>query len=264
MIYTYENYCEDLDFLTPLLEDDVLSEGLLDKLTGVRGAIGEILKHVKQTVASAMEGTNVKITEFIKAFKDRTIFDVLKSFKFSLAKMMQAINKATGLINRGILKVFKELHKSKAFQQIASGAKTVDDFLDKYPILKKLTGPIITGILIYIWLNMTFVGNFDYDMDISSWFDALMGNYSIYDLFLSPEGMTMLAFLATGMLSGGTLSVAWLGSTASNLAAAITYVAFKRTKANPKFINNLKKKILRRDVNESTLKSFKSFIAENY
>lgn len=255
--YTYKQYCEDLDYFLPIIESNQLNEGFLDTLKGIKGSVGEILSYAKNQIADAVGDVKIGANELIKAFKDRNIFSVLKSFKFSLKKMLSSIHKATGLINGGVIKIFNELHKTKVFQKIKSGAIKIDEVLEKYPILKKLTGPIVAGILIYIWLNMAFVGNFDYDMDITSWFSALTGNFSIEELFASPQGMTMLAFLATGMLSGGVLSVSWLGSTAANLSTAITYVALKKIRADKNIINNLKKKIT---MKESEMKSFKNYV----
>ena len=229
MDYTFEDYCSDLI----LIEKNQLDENLL---SGVSSRLKEIINIAKDTLSDI----GVSIGDIVRAFKNREVYEILKAFNFSILKILKAINALTNGIHNELVKAFKEIHKTQAMKKIASGAKSLDEFLDEYPILKKLTGPIVAAMLILTWLNMTFIGNFDYDMDISHWFSAALGNYSVYELFVSPEGMAMLTFLTTGILSGGSLSVAWLGETIYNLVAALTYVAFKKTKQNPEIISKLK------------------------
>lgn len=258
MDYTYEQYCADLDSLA----SEELTEGFLDALKGVRGKIGKIIALAKKTFSDIADETTLTLKDIIKAFKTKDVFKVLKAFGFSIRKILTAINKATLLINKGILNVFNELHKTKVMQKIKQGAMTVDDVLNKYPILNRIGGAVVAGLLMYIWLNMTFVGNFDYDMDIGAMADALLGNYSIHDLFISPAGNTMLLFLATGILSGGALSVAWLGHTGANLALAISYAGLKRAKANPKVLEKIRGVMRKQEVVEDReLLTFKQYIS---
>lgn len=257
MQYTFEQYCSDLDFLQPLLEQDLLNESLAEFIGGIKGKVGKILNYVKTTFVEIGDDLKSAGAEIIKAFKDKSIFAILKSFGFSLGKMLSSVEKATGLIHKGVHKTFEELHRTAVFKAIAKGTKKIDEVLEQYPILKKITGPAVAGLLILTWLNMTFVGNFDYDMDITSWFDAALGNFNLYEYFASPRGLTMLAFLASGVLSGGVLSVAWLGSTHANLAAAVSYAALKKVRADPDLLNRLRQKIQRKTIKEHRMKSFK-------
>jgi hypothetical protein len=248
--YTYENYLYDLD----CLEENLLNEIALPKVS-IRGKIGGIISAAHKTISKV----GMSIIDVVRAFKDKAVFKLLKYFGFSLVKILKAINDATTFVHDKVARMFQELHKTKVFKKIESGAMKIDDVLNKYPILKKLTGPVVAGLLIYTWLNMTFIGNFNYDMDIGHWFDALVGNYSIYEYFASPQGNTMLLFLATGILSGGMLSVAWLGATHANLAVAITYSALKKTKANPKAVKKIEKLLGRKGLEE--MKSYNDIVS---
>lgn len=259
MQYTFEQYCSDLDFLQPLLEQDLLNESLAEFIGGIKGKVGKILNYVKNTFVEIGDDLKSAGAEIIKAFKDKSIFAILKAFGFSLGKMLSSIEKATGLIHKGVYKTFEELHRTAVFKAVAKGTKKIDEVLNQYPILKKITGPAVAGLLVLTWLNMTFVGNFDYDMDITSWFEAAIGNFNLYEYFASPRGMTMLAFLATGVLSGGALSVAWLGSTNANLAAAVSYAALKKVRASPDLLNRLQQKIQRKTIKEHRMKSFREY-----
>ena len=247
MIYTYEQYCADLNYFDKINDYDLLSESIVDVLSGIRGKVGKFLLDAKDIFAEIFDETSLTVKDLIHAFKTKDFFAILKQFGFSAKTMLKNIQKAVGLMNKGLRSVLEGIHENSALmQQLQKGGKALDDFLAKHPILKKLTGPIIAGLLMYTWLNMTFIGDFDYDMDISAMFAALGGSFSVHDLFTSPQGNVMLLLLATGLLSGGVISVAWLGSTAANLVAAISYVFLKKVKSDPTALNKLKKQILKR------------------
>lgn len=261
MEYTYQEYCDNLDFF---LNEDNLQESILSDIKGIKGKIGGIIQLVKNTATDLITDTKLSLKDIIKSLKDRDIFSILKRFGFSIKKIAKAIVKAQKFISSSIEKVFIELHKTNVFKKIRAGTVTIDEVLKKYPILKKLSGPIVAGILMYIWLNMTFLGDFDYDMDIGAMYDALVGNFSIEELFGTPQGSMLIALLATGMLSGGALSVAWLGSTTSNLASAIVYASLKKyKKAKPDTLKLLKSKITRKTISENNIMRFSEFNKNN-
>jgi hypothetical protein len=91
---------------------------------------------------------NIGISEVIKAFKDRNVFNILKSFGFAFKKILKCVNIFTTLIKQGILGIFDEIVKTKTFQKIKSGAIKVDELLNRYPLLKRLTGIAMAGLLL--------------------------------------------------------------------------------------------------------------------
>ncbi len=244
-IYTYRNYCEDLKYFEYLDSQNLLNEGFVkDMLSGVKGKIGKFILDAKAEFTSILKKNDISLKHLIKAFKDRDFFALLRFFKFSLKSCFQAINKATKLMHGGLLKAFRELHKDSGLMaRLRQGGAELDAFLNKHPILKKVTGIAIAGILLYIWLNMTFLGDLDYDMDISAMFMAVKGSFSIETLFLTPEGNMMLVLFLTGFASGGMISFAWLGGSLYNLVLAIIYVLFKKSGVENKVLSKLRKDI---------------------
>ena len=121
----------------------------------------------------------------------------------------------------------------------------VDEVLDRYPKLKMVTGFVVAGLLLYIWLNMTFIGDLDYDFNFTDLTNALGGSFSIADLFVSPEGLMLMTLFGTGAAFG--LSIPWLGKTAFNLTLAIVYTGYARLKGKDKnwkeSLKRFKKKI---------------------
>jgi len=241
-IYTYSQYCEDLEYFEYLDSQDMLNEGFVSTLSAIKGKVGKFILDAKKEFTKILKDNDISIAVLIKAFKDRDFFALLKFFKFSLKTCFQAINKATQLMHGGLLKAFNELHKDNALlSRIRQGGADLDTFLNKYPVLKKITGVAVAGILLYLWLNMTFIGDLEYDMDISAMFGALRGNFSIETLFLTPEGNMLLVLFLTGFASGGMISFAWLGGSLYNLVLAIVYVLFKRDNVGGKVLANLRR-----------------------
>jgi hypothetical protein len=89
---------------------------------------------------------------------------------------------------------------------------------------------------------MSFIGNADFDMDLSVVVDAFTGRFTLADLLGTPSGLQTLALFATGTLVG--LSFPWLGHSLLNLTLAIFYTVYKRT-GKPKFAQQFLTKMKR-------------------
>lgn len=245
MEYTYENYCDDLD----LVEKSLLTEGLLDNLKGIPAKLKDFILPVVKNFP------DISIKDAIKAFKQSKVFDMLKYFGFSLKKIALAINKGLKLIDDGLLKAISELHKTKVFKKVRAGTMKIDEVINKYPVLNRITGIGVAGILVMIWLNMSFSGNFSHDMDLTGVFHALKGDFSIEDLFGSEIGNKMLILLGVGLATGGTVSFPWLARTGTNLSIAIAYSAFKVLQggwAGREFLDSIKFGLLKKTIKEDS------------
>jgi hypothetical protein len=192
-------------------------------LKPILGAFHEFLTNLAEEVKT-------DISAFVKALLSKDIFKLLSKVRFSLSRLVEFLQKAGRMVKDGILQVFETLERKGWLDKIRSGAMKIDDIINEFPILKKVTGPVIAGLLLFIWLNMTFTGDFQYDFNVGMMFDALGGKFSIYDLFATPSGLTMLTLLGTGLLTGGALSFPWLFSEKLNLLTAILYTGLVRAK----------------------------------
>ena len=190
----------------------------------------KIFRDLKNEMIKIGRDFKVGLSDLVSAFKQREMFNVLKAFKFNIKLMFRAMGEASKALKGGLLTVFKEMYKTKAIQKLRSGALKVDDLLNKYPKLKVIGGVVIAGLLLYIWLNMTFIGDLDYDFNFSDTISALHGKYSIADLFVSPQGLMLIALFGSGTALG--LSMPWLGKTAYNLTLAIVYTAYHKLKGH--------------------------------
>lgn len=145
--------------------------------------------------------TGFKMKDLFNFLKDKKVFKLFSYVGWSIKKLAELIQ--TGF------KVFKDLQlaiadfiaKSKIGRMTTDKIKDLSNYLDKHPKLKKYSGFAVAGLLILIWLNMSFTGDFFDDFDLSLVFQCLLGTYSLSEIFASKEGIRMLSLLALGMVT---------------------------------------------------------------
>lgn len=197
--------------------------------------IQELFSDFKKWAIKIVEQTGLEFMDVIEAFKTKPMFAFLKAIRFSFNLLLKPLKAFSKLYKDGILKVFETIHKSGAFQKLHSGAMKLDEFLDQYPMLKRLTGPAVAGLLIWMWISGNFTGHPDLDMDLSALVNAaLKGSWSAAELFTSPQGLAALTLLFTGLALPWP-TPAWLDEAIPfNLLVALCYTAFSHLR-DPKF-----------------------------
>ena len=174
---TYEMWCGLLDSM----ETGTLSEGLKDILakagTAAKDAVMRIFGPIKDEILKLADTLKVGLLDIINALKERSVFGVLRAIGFKIKLLVKAISELSRIFREGLLRVFAEISRNKYVQKIRSGVMKIDELLDKYPLLKKLAGIAVAGLLLYIWLNMTFIGDLEYDMNITAMVAAIGGAY---------------------------------------------------------------------------------------
>jgi hypothetical protein len=224
---TYEAYCLALDHQ---INENFFSD-IKDKAVEIAM---KVLGPIKEFVQKIAEDFNVGLLKIIEALKQKSVFEFLKAIKFNLGLIVKAFKELTSLIRNGLFKIFEKITKSGVFEKLRNGAMQFDAFLDEYPLFKKIGGLAIAGILIYMWLNMTFIGDFDYDFNWGDILAAITGKFTISDLFFSPAGLMLIALFVTGPY----ISVPWLGSSIYNLVVALFYTGYVKLRDNDMNIKN--------------------------
>ena len=219
---TYEQYCLAFDYAFGRIDEGAF-EAIKDKVTGL---LTKIIERIRNDLLQIGTDYAMGMSDIVDAFKSKSFFSLFKSVGWSFGKLINAVNMFTKLAQDGLMSVFKAIHKTGGFQKLQSGAVKIDSFFERHPILAKVTGPAVAGLLFYIWLNMTFIGHMDYDFDFSNMAKALAGNFSLADLFASPEGLMLTTLFATGSF----ISAPWLGKVAYNLVLALVYTGLKNAK----------------------------------
>ena len=235
---TYELYCE-------IINDQIsLDENIMNYIKNLRLSreLVIVFRNLKSELSKIAQEFKLNYSELIKAFQHKDAYKVLKAFGFNLVLLFKGMNQLTSFIHGGLLEVFRAIHRTKAIQKLRSGALKVDEFLDQYPILKKVGGVAVAALLVYLWINMTFIGNLDYDFNFSDVVAALKGTFTITNLFLSPEGLMLVSLFGTGVIFG--LSIPWLGKTLYNLILAIFYTIYSKIKGDKDILQKVKNKML--------------------
>ena len=229
---TFRNLLEEQEYkdysqAIMLIENgEFLNEGFLDNITkGIKDKI-----EFFQKIATASKN---KIEDIVKLFKDTKVFKFFKVLKFSFEKLFVLIKKGY----QGYIKLQKVIASYVASQGAVKWTKAklkeLDEFLQQHPVIKKLSGVVISGLLLYIWLNMSFGGDFAFDMSFDDIIAAAMGQFSLAELFAGDEGVRMLLLFATGTLLG--LSFPWPGSTSIQLVSGVLVSLGKVANSKIKF-----------------------------
>lgn len=226
---SYEVYCNMLDHMSGKVL--AFEFKLPDVLT-------RAFKDLKEFLVSIAKEFGYGLTEVIRAFAQRDVYALLKGIGFNIKVLWKAVNAFTSLVPRGLIKVFQELEKSGMLDKLRQGTVKLDEILHKHPVLARLSGLAIGGLLVWIWMSSSFTGNPDIDFNLTVVVDALRGKFSLQDLFLSPEGLSMIALFVTGSFTG--IGVAWLGENLYNILVALVYTGAVKMR-NSRMANDIAK-----------------------
>lgn len=208
---TYEDYCYALD----------------NEITE-RVSASVVLSDLKAHLMSIADDFKMSYLELANALKEKSVFALLKAFGFSLKKMAAATYKGITSLNQILMSVVTQMADTGDLAKLQRGSMTADEFVAKYPAMKRITGPMVAAFLIYQWLNMSFSGDFKQDFDITAVLEALRGNYTFEDVLASPLGFKSMVQLMTGLSIGITFP--WGMLLPANLALALLYTVALRTR----------------------------------
>lgn len=223
----YENTLSQL--IEGYEQTGVLNEGLIDKLTS---KMKNGIDFIKQ-FASIVGG---KLLDMLKLFKDKVLFSFFNKIKWSISELSKIVKKG--------YKLWKDLHNviaeyvasNKVVKWTNDKLTELDAFLDKHPVIKKVGTLVVVGFLIYQWTQMiSFTGDIEFDFDQSVLFSAIAGNFSLAELFATADGIKMLLFIATGVLTGITFP--WPGNAWVLFALSIVYTVAKEK--HPQIAKNI-------------------------
>ena len=142
----------------------------------------------------------------------------------SMAKLFSIVKAGFKAYKQVIKAIGEYMASTKVGRWTEDKLKDLDAFLAKHPKTKRIAGLAVAGILIYIWLNMTFTGNADYDFDMGDMIMALGGGFTLSTIFAGPDGMALLTLFATGVIG---LSFPWPGPQHIQFVGAVLYGSAK-------------------------------------
>jgi hypothetical protein len=178
-----------------------------------------------------------KLSDWIKIFKNSEVFKFFESFSFNIKKIYDAIRDGYKYVHLVLDEISKYVANSRVVKWTDKELRKLDSYLQKNPKIKRLGGYVVAGILMYIWLNMTFLGDIEFDFDMSLITGALIGTYSLSDIFTSPSGIKMLGLLVTGTLG---LSFPWSTIPQFSIAIGSAIYDLYKKKKNKMFTMKIK------------------------
>jgi len=196
-----------LDDYTHILQTasgQYIEAGILDDIKSRLGAgIGKLISEFGEVFSIVKEQTGAGVTEIVKAFKSPSVFAFLKAVKFNLSLVMKALTAASKLAHSGLMIAFKKMAATGVWKDVQSGARKIDDVIAEYPILKKLSGIALAGLLIYVSMTYgLFTGNPISDFDFTDLIhDALTGQLNFLEFITSDTGLSIIANLLAGQFN---------------------------------------------------------------
>ena len=125
-------------------------------------------KKAKQPFSKIKQTMNNKNTFVVAKLNDFSVDKVLDGAK----RGFQAYQKILNIVPD---KIAKKLAGTKFGQKKEKGLKKLDNFLQKNPKLKKVMGLGAASAVTYAWTKMTFIGDPEYDLDLSAVASAASG-----------------------------------------------------------------------------------------
>lgn len=187
-------------------------------------AIPGKLKKIWGFVQDLKNKLSIKLKDLLSLFKDKLVFKFFAKIKFSMDYLFKLVKAGFKAYKQVIKAIGEYIASTKVGKWTEEKLKDLDAFLAKHPKTKRIAGFAVAGILVYIWLNMTFTGNADYDFDMGDMIMALGGGFTLSTLFAGPEGMALLTLFATGVLG---LSFPWPGPQHLQFIGAVVYGSAK-------------------------------------
>jgi len=203
------------------IENGEINEGILDSISG-------FIKKKINFIRELVKITGNKISDLLIMFKDSKFVSIFKVIGFSIKKIGMLFKKGIDAYNSIQDVLAKKIAELGGVKYIKKNLDKLDEFFKTHPVLKKIGGLAVAGLLFYIWTQMSFTPDLEYSMDFKDIILALGGNFSIAELFASPSGITMLIYLASGMLLG--LSAPWPGKQSTQIIGGLIFSAYRLLK----------------------------------
>lgn len=198
-----------------------INEGFFDSLaSGIKDKI-DFIKKIAEVL-----GKNV--TDIIELFKDKKVFKIFTIIGFSINKIVDLYKSGVKTYNNIQNILAAKIASLGGVKYIKKNLHVLDDFFNEHPILKKLGGVAVAGLLFYIWCNMAYSVDIQYSLDFTDILQALAGKFSLGDLFASESGVSMLIYLASGALLG--LSFPIPGAQAYHIVTGLIWSAYRIVK----------------------------------
>jgi hypothetical protein len=182
------------------------------------------------TIKEIAQQAGVKLMDLLSLFKNSKVVKLFSKLGWSFKKLYGLLkdgHKALKGLKQALMDYAKQsgITQWTARQLDSKRLRDIDEWLKKHPKTKRMAGIAVAGVLAYIWLNMTFVGNPAFDFDLSDLLAALGGSFSIADIFSGTQGALLLILFLTGSVG---LTFPWPGPQKIQFTVAVLSTIAKK------------------------------------
>lgn len=220
--------------LTPVMAA-LVEAGFIDKIKSLPNlghkAKSALVHEFKEQVHHVADNLHTTKGAVVTAFKEPKMSNMLEAAGYSFGTIWGAMHLGHKLAEQGALHVFAHFAEHTALHKAAHhGAhkvKVVDEFMSKYPVLKKVTGPALAGLMLYGY-TLTEPHKLG-DWDMGNIKKAFTGEFGVADFMQTPEAL----YLGTHVATGNALSLSALVENTTTLTLGLACTAIVQSK-NPK------------------------------
>jgi hypothetical protein len=209
-LHTVEDY-EYIYFKS--LMKEVSGGGMLNEFS-----IPSFLSKQYNFVKELASKISVSIKDMAKLFMNRTVFNFFSKIKWSFDYIFDLAKRGLKIYRDVLDAIGEYVAKTKVGRWTDATLKNLDNFLKTHPKIKRIAGIGVAALLIYIWFNMTFTGDFEYDFNLVDVLAALGGKFSLSQIFAGKDGMKLLLLFVTGVIG---VSFPWPGPTSIKFLTAV-------------------------------------------
>jgi hypothetical protein len=235
---TYEQYAQ---VITAAFNPSITAFSVPSILKGLWGDLKAIGTHLKESGDVAWE-------HIVAAFKEKSIFTLLKGVGFSLKKLLQAIHAAMKIPSNAfhafIQEVVKDFGSLEAVKKldIKTRLAKLEALLKKHPAIARVSGIALAGFLIWMFIHASFLGHPANDLGlVDAVLDCIHGNFDLVEMFTSPAGLHAIGCLAFGLATGGASLfdygfsnaehlLSWMGDSAGGVYGLLLALFYKGAK----------------------------------
>ena len=182
-----------------------------------------------------------------KSMTNKNTFAIAKLNDFSVDKVFEMAKKGfkgyQKIINYVPDKIAQKLATTKFGQKKEKSLVKLDDYLREHPKLKRVMGIGAAAAVTYAWTKMTFIGDPEYDLDLSAAASAAaLGDVSFATLFSGEMGTKFLVLTAVGATTGLTAPYVKAFGRVGTMAAGVSFGAYRAYKARKQKKSDAEKK----------------------
>ena len=166
-----------------------------------------------------VEATESSMASVVEFFKDSRVLRFFSKIGWSFKKFYEILKRGYKAYGDLLDAVSEYIAHTRIGKWTTKELTALDEWLRKHPKTKRLAGAGLAAMVVYLWFNMAFTGDFSWDFDMTDVFGALDGSVGFSDVFGGGQGMKFLLALATGVTLN--LSFPWPGPTTVHFIGSV-------------------------------------------